>query len=378
MDVVHGSKSINRSPPDPGTRPAPSSMFDTTLRIGLVALLVYACARIVLPFAFILMWSAILAVMLYPLHLRLAAQVGERWSALLIGAVGVALMLGPMIIVVTSLATSLYSLISSVQSQDLTMPSPPQWLDGTPLVGKKLTEIWSLVATNLPAALKQYGHLLSTPLAWLGSFAGSLAIGELSFVVSFAIAAVLIAFGRGCAEFARRLLTRVTGSDARAKQLVALTAATIRGVGLGVVGVALIQSLLLGLGFFVVGLQAAGPLTLVALLLGIMQVPLLLLSLPVVVYVFATEATQAAIIFLAWNIVVGLSDNILRPLMLGRGLNVPMPVILMGVIGGVIVDGLLGLFIGPVLLAVGYVLLVEWLQQHPADTGPRPDEPESQ
>jgi predicted PurR-regulated permease PerM len=349
-----------------GAEPKPSTMFDTALRIGLVAVLVYACARIVLPFAFILMWSAILAVMLYPLHLRLATYLGERWSALLIGLVGVGVMLGPMVIVVTSLATSLYSLISSLQSHDVTMPPPPPWLGGTPLVGKKLTEIWSLVATNLPAALTKYGHLLSGPLAWLASFAGGLAIGELSFVLSFAIAAVIIAYGKVAAEFARRLLVRVTGSRDRAVQLVTLTAATIRGVGLGVVGVALIQALLLGVGFFAIGLQAAGPLTLVALVLGIMQVPLILLSLPVVGYVFATEATQPAIIFLIWNVVVGLSDNVLRPLMLGRGLEVPMPVILIGVIGGVIVDGLLGLFVGPVLLAVGYVLLVEWLQQHPA------------
>lgn len=145
--------------------PERSTMFDTTLRIGLVALLVYACARIVLPFAFILMWSAILAVMLYPLHLRLATYLGERWSALLIGLAGVAVMLGPMVIAVTSLATSLYALIPSVQGHDLTLPPPPLWLDGTPLVGRKLTEIWTLIATNLPAALTKYGHLLSGPLA---------------------------------------------------------------------------------------------------------------------------------------------------------------------------------------------------------------------
>ena len=372
-----GTQSMDLNAPYLGTAPASSTMFDTALRIGLVAVLVYACARIVLPFAFILMWSAILAVMLYPLHLRLATRLGNRWSALLIGLIGVAVILGPMVIVVTSLATSLYSLISSVQSQDVALPPPPLWLDGTPLVGKKLTEIWTLVATNLPAALAKYGHLMSGPLAWLASFAGGLAIAELSLVLSFAIAAVLVVYGKGAVEFARRLLERVTGSRARAVQLVTLTAATIRGVALGVIGVALIQSLLLGVGFFAIGLQAAGPLTLVALLLGIMQVPLILLTLPVVGYVFATEPTQAAIIFLIWNVIVGLSDNILRPLMLGRGVEVPMPVILMGVIGGMIVDGLVGLFVGPVLLAVSYVLLLEWLRQHPADSRHPSDEPAS-
>ncbi|MFL5314134.1 MAG: AI-2E family transporter [Microvirga sp.] len=356
----------------PGNTPSPT-MLDAAIRVGLVALLLYACGRIVLPFAGILAWSAILAVMLYPLHLRLAGWLGNRWSAVLIGLVGVAVALGPMVIVVTSLATSIYSLISTVQNQDLALPLPPVWLDGTPLVGEKLTEVWTLVATNLPAAVSKYGQLLSGPAAWLASFAGGLATGELAFVLSFAIAAVLVAYGEGATKFGRRLLERVTGSTTRAAQLVTLTAATIRGVALGVVGVALVQSLLLGIGYFAIGLKATGLLTLAALVLGIVQVPLILLTLPVVVYVFATESATAAVIFLVWNVVVGLSDNLLRPLMLGRGLEVPMPVILIGVIGGMLVDGLLGLFVGPVLLAVSYVLLLEWLRQNPIDGQPQID-----
>jgi predicted PurR-regulated permease PerM len=358
----HPAMDANASNSDAVSSP---TMLDAAIRIGLVAVLVYASGRIVLPFAGILAWSAILAVMLYPLHLRLAGWLGNRWSALLIGVVGVAVALGPMVILVKSLGTSIYSLISILQNRDLTLPLPPLWLDGTPLVGSKLTEVWTLVATNLPAAVAKYGRLLSRPATWLASFAGGLATGELAFVLSFVIAAVLVAHGKGATEFARRLLERATGSTTRAVQLVTLTGATIRGVALGVVGVALIQSLLLGVGYFAIGLQAAGFLTLAAFLLGIVQVPLILLTLPVVGYVFATEATQPAIIFLIWNVVVGLSDNILRPLMLGRGLEVPMPVILIGVIGGMLVDGLLGLFIGPVLLAVSYVLLLEWLRQHP-------------
>src|SRR5215211_4180299 len=124
--------------PNCGDAPSPT-MLDAAIRVGLVAVLLYACGRIILPFAGILVWSAILAVMLYPLHLRLASRLGDRWSALLIGLVGVAIALGPRVIVVTSLASSLYSLISKLQSHDLTLPLPPLWLDGTPLVGKKVT-----------------------------------------------------------------------------------------------------------------------------------------------------------------------------------------------------------------------------------------------
>ena len=344
-------------------------MLDSALQIGLVGLLIFACSRIILPFTGILLWSVILAVMLYPLHQRLVVRVGNRWSATLIGLVSVALMLVPLVMVVTSLGSSTLEFVSGLQDNSLTA-SPPPWLADLPLVGKKLTDTWVLVATNMPAALAKYGKMLGGVASWLASFAGGLAAGQLSFVLSFAVAAVLIAYGEGVTEFATRLLERITGSKAQGPRLVAMTAATIRGVAVGVVGVAVIQSLLIGMGFFAIGLSSAGVLTLVVLLFAIVQVPALLVTLPVIAYVLATEATTPAIIFSIWTVIAGLSDNLLKPLMLGRGLEVPMPIILIGVIGGMIADGLLGLFVGPVLLAVGYVLLMEWLRYDPVEGRP--------
>lgn len=357
--------SLNALSPDHAS--SRTGVIDAAVRVGLAALLVYACSRIILPFTGMLLWSIMLAVMLYPLHLRLAARLGNGWSALLIGVVGVAVLLVPMVIAVTSLGSTLYSLITSLQNHSLTVPPPPPRLADVPLIGEKLTGAWLLLATDIPAALAKHGQMLSDGAARLVSFAGGLAASELSFVVSFAIGTVLVAYGKGAAGFAQRLLERVTGSRARGTQLVALMAATIRGVALGVVGVAVIQSLLLGVGFFAIGLSAAGLLTLATLFLGIIQVPATLLTLPVIGYVLVTEPTTPAIIFSVWTLIAGLSDNFLKPLMLGRGLEVPMPVILVGVIGGMLVDGLLGLFVGPVLLAVGYVLLMEWMWQHPVD-----------
>ena len=351
--------------------PSRSAILDVALQIGLIALLVYACSRFILPFSGLLLWSAILAVMLYPLHLRLAAHLGNRWSALLIGLVGVTVMLVAMVTVVTSLASSLYSLVVGLHNQSLTVPPPPPWLAELPLVGKKLAAAWALAATNMPAALAEYGEALREPAARLLSSAGGLAAGQLSFVLSFAIAAVLVAYGKGAADFARRLLGLFVGSEVRGAHLVTLTAATIRGVALGVVGVAVIQSLLLAVGFFAIGLPAAGFWTVLLLLLCIVQVPAVLVTLPIIVYVLATQATQPAIIFTVWTLIAGLSDNILKPLLLGRGMEVPMPVILIGVIGGMIADGLLGLFVGPVVLAVGYVLLIEWMDERRARAGSR-------
>ena len=283
-------KRMDQNAPDIEHAPPRLNVIDTALQLGLAALLVYVCIRILLPFTAILVWSAILAVMLYPLHRRLAARLGNSGSALLIGLVGVALTLIPMVLVVTSLGSSLYSLVSGLQNDSLTVPPPPPRLADIPVVGAKLTEFWALVATNLPAALAKYREQLSGITAWMLSFARDLASGELSFVLSVAIAAVLVAYGKGCAEFSLRLMQRVTGSATRGAKLVGLTVATIRGVALGVIGVAVIQALLVGVGFFAIGLSAAGLLTLLALLLGIVQVPVTLLTLPVIAYVFLTEA----------------------------------------------------------------------------------------
>jgi len=348
-------------------------MFDAVLRIGLLALLVYSCSRIILPFAGILLWSVVLAVMLNPLHLRIAVRVGNRWSATLIGLVSIALLLVPMVTVVASFGSLMFSFVSALQDHSLSVPPPPPRLADFPLVGQKIADVWALVATNMPAALAKYGHMLSGPAAWLASFAGGLATGEVSFILSFGIAAVLLAYGDSAARFARRLLVRITGDRERGDHLTALTAATIRGVALGVVGVAVIQALLVGIGFFAIGLPAAGLWTLLMFLLALVQIPAVLLTLPVIGYVLATEATTPAIVFAVWTLIAGLSDNVLKPLMLGRGLEVPMPVILIGVIGGMLTDGLLGLFVGPVILAVGYVLLAEWLRQNTVGDGAQAD-----
>jgi predicted PurR-regulated permease PerM len=350
--------------PNP-SQPRPP-IIHAALQIALVALLLYACGRIVRPFVGILLWSVILAVILHPLHMWLKARVGNTWSATIIGLVGIAVMLVPMYMVVTSLGTSIYALVAGIQDHSLAIPPPPAWLAGLPLVGEKLADGWSLVSTNMPAALTKYGPWLGKAAAWLASFAAGLASGGLSLLLSIGISAIIVAFAEGASTFARRLMAVLTNDPARGAHLTTLTAATVRGVATGVVGVAVIQTLLIGIGFFVMGVPAAGALTLITFLLAVVQIPVLLITIPVIAYVFATEATTPAIIFAVWNVIAGLSDNILKPIMLGRGLEVPMPLILIGVIGGMISDGLLGLFIGPVLLAVGYVLLLEWLNPAPA------------
>lgn len=333
------------------------------MQFGLLALLVYACARVITPFVGILAWAAILAVLLYPLHLWLGRRIGGTWSAWLIGIAGVVLAVTPMVLLTASLSSAISSLIADLQSHTLTLPPPPPGLADVPFVGEKASVAWASAAENVPATLAQHRETVRSITASLVAFAGKMATAELAFILSFVIGTILVAYGESVTSFTRRLAQILTHSADQGSRLVALTVSTIKGVALGVVGVAAIQAALLGVGFFLIGLPGAILVTLVVFLLGIVQVPAVIVSLPVIAYVFLKEPLTPALIFGVWTFVAGLSDNFLKPLMLGRGSEVPMPVILIGVIGGMVVDGLLGLFIGPVLLAVAYMLFMEWQRQ---------------
>lgn len=341
-----------------------TAIIDTALRLALVAALVYACQAIVAPFVGILLWATVLAVMLYPLHRWLRRQPGltNGRSAFLIGFFGVAVLLVPASIAAESIGTSAFDTFTAFQNHTLQVPPPPARVASLPVVGKKLSDAWLLASSNFPAFAKQYNSVLKPVLAGVAKFAGGLAGGVLSFILSIIIAAILVGYGDSASRLAGDIFIRVTASDTRGRRLVALTAATIRGVAQGVVGVAIVQAALVGLGFFVIGLPFAGLLSLVVLLLGILQAPATLITVPAIIYVFSTHSTTAAVIFAVYSVAAELSDNVLKPFMLGRGLEVPMPVILIGVIGGMVSGGLVGLFTGPVLLAVGYVLFIDWLE----------------
>jgi predicted PurR-regulated permease PerM len=352
----------------PTTSPYPE--FFTVFRLGLLVLLIFACARIAMPFVAVILWSIILAVMLYPLHLRLMPRMGNKWSATVIGLVGILLILVPTVMLATSMAASLSSLVTGLQQHTLNIPPPPAKLAGLPVVGERLNEAWTAFAANTPAAVAKYGPMLKAPAQKAAGAIGQLAAAELLFVLAFGIAAVFIAYAKGSTNFARRIITAVTASPARGAHIVNLSGVTIRGVAVGILGVAAIQALILALGFFVAGVPGAGILTLAVFLLGIVQIPATILTLPVIAYVFSTSPIGLASVFAVWALVGGLSDNFLKPILLGRGMDVPMPVILIGVIGGMIADGLIGLFVGPVILAIAWELFTEWLDERVAPPKP--------
>jgi predicted PurR-regulated permease PerM len=249
-------------------------------------------------------------------------------------------------------------LVKGIDTGQLAIPMPPDVVRSWPLVGDNLYQLWARAASNTEAILLEAAPYLKPIGGKLLSMSRSVAVGLLEFIGSIVIAGFLYSPGPRILDFIRVLLRRVLGHESQ--EMVQLIGSTIRSVARGVVGIALLQSLLAGVGFIVAGIPAAGLLTFLALLLGVVQIGPSILLVPVVIWSWMTMELSSALPFTAYMLPVGLADNILRPVIMARGLPTPMPVILVGVIGGMIAYGISGLFVGPIVLAVLWALVQEW------------------
>jgi predicted PurR-regulated permease PerM len=343
-------------------------LVELILPLLLVTLLIVLCLQLLAPFVGLLIWTIILAVCFYPLHARLKKRMSNRLSASLIGIGLAAVVLVPTAIAAVSAASSIPKIVATIQSGERQLPPPPARLQQLPLVGERAHGLWTQASTDMPAFTREYRPQLAAFAKGLVGFAGGLFLTVLLVVAAVILAAVTLAYSEQAREFLTKMLTRVTGSRASGEHYVDVIGATIRSVANGVVGVAFVQAVMCGIAFFALGIPGAGLLSLIAWFLAIVQIPGIIFVAPGIIYAFAAHSTTVAIIATLWLLFAGTSDTWLKPLMIGRGLEVPMPVILLGVIGGVIAYGIIGLFIGAVLLAVGYVLFIEWLNKPPVGT----------
>ena len=337
-------------------------VIEIILPVLILALLIALCVQLLIPFVGLLLWTIVLAVCFYPVHKRLLRRgMKPRWSATIIGTGLAAIILVPTAIAAISAASTVPRFVAGLRSGQEHIPAPPDRLNDIPVVGAKLHAAWAQAANDMPAFAKQFGPQLASFTKWALGAAGGMVGAVLALLLAVIFAAITLAYSEAARSFIVAVFARVTGSRARAEHYMDVVGATVRSVANGVIGVAFVQALLCGIGFFVLGIPGAGILSLIAMALGVVQVPVVIVTLPAIIYAFGVKTTTVAILFTVWFIIAGMSDAVLKPLMIGHGLEVPMPVILLGVIGGVIAYGLVGLFIGAVLLAVGYVLFREWL-----------------
>jgi len=337
--------------------------LESAIRIGLIALLVWGCFLIFRPFLIPVLWAIIIANSVYPFYRKLENGLGGRsnLTAALFTLVAIALLMVPTVMLFGSLIDSVKVLSAGLTNGTLTIPPPTDSVATWPVIGESVHKLWHSASVNLQATMLRISPQLKEIAGGLLSSGAGLALGVIQLVISIMIAGVFLAKAKGCYTISIKISRSVAGE--RGAELVDLSSATIRSVAQGVLGVAVIQSLLAGVGMLVVGVPGAGFWAFLVLLLAVAQLPPILVLGPVIFYVFSVSSKTAAVIFAIWSALVSISDSFLKPLLLGRGVQVPMLVILIGAIGGMLLSGIIGLFVGAVVLSLGFKLFQAWLDK---------------
>ncbi len=335
--------------------------IDLATRLAVVGLVIAWCFVLLRPFVAVILWGIILAIALYPVFLKLQGWFGGRGklASSLLTLIGVLIILGPVSVMATSFVTNIQGFIADLSAGTLKLPPPPPGVAEWPVIGDTVSDTWAMASSNLEAALTKYAPQVTSVATVLLSLAADAGLTALQFILAFIIAGILmpnaVGLGHGLTRFADRLTPN------RGTEFVDLGRNTVRNVARGVIGISALQTLLLGIGFIVAGIPLAGLLTLLCLILAIIQIGPGIIVILSIVYAWSEMSTLTAVLFTAYMIPAALVDNVLRPIVMSRGLPVPMVVIFLGVMGGTLAHGLIGLFIGPVILAFGYDLARAWV-----------------
>ncbi len=364
------------TPGSPDAKVLQNRGMEAAIRAGVIIILIAWCFQIVLPFIQPIAWGMIIAVATLGVYQRIQGTVGgrNRLAAVLYILLAFLLLLAPALMLAGTLVDGVGALAENLRDDGtLEIPPPPATVAEWPVIGEGLHELWQNASTNLVSALNDdiVAPYLRGIGTWLLSNAAGVGLALLQFIISIIIAGALLAHAEGGERLAHSVATRLAGD--RGKEFADLVTSTVRSVARGVLGVALIQAILAGIGFLAVGLPAAGLWALIILFSAVIQLPTSLVLAPIVIYVFATTGMAAAdgsamttmtaaVVFAIWSALVGVADNVLKPLLLGRGAPVPMLVIFIGVIGGFVVDGIIGLFTGAIVLSLGYKMFLAWLE----------------
>jgi predicted PurR-regulated permease PerM len=337
--------------------------FDWIIRLCVIGALVYWSILLVQPFLTIAAWSVILTVALYPAYERLVRLLGgrRRLAAAFLTFLGLLIVIGPAAWLILGIIDSLRLLADWFDPKFLAVPPPPGQIKAWPLIGEPLYEYWMLASANLQAALAKLAPQLKSAAGGALHIAAGAGAGALRLFAAIAVAGFMFAPAPAMVESIRSLARRL--SPERGDEFVSMTGATIRTVARGVLGISALQATLAGIGFTVAGIPGATLLTSAALVLGIVQIGPSLVILPAIFWAWTSMETAHALLFTLYMIPVNVIDNILRPLVMTRGLTTPILVILIGVIGGTISHGVTGLFLGPIILAVTWELFTNWTNE---------------
>ncbi len=336
--------------------------LEVTIKVGLAIGLVVWCFMIIKPFLMITLWSVILAVAIYPLYSGLRKRLRNRkiLASVIVTLILLMIILVPIVLLGGSLAEAISFIRDSVASGKSLIPPPDESVKSWPVIGGPLFDFWQKASENLAGTATEYKEQLMDGLTLFFSALTNAGLGILVIFASILVSGVFLVFGEQCGSAAERIAVRLMGS--RGVETVSNAEVTIRNVARGILGVAFIQAFLAGIGFLVAGIPGAGLWALIGFFLAIVQIGVGPVIIGVLIYAFISLPTMTAVLLLIWSIVPMAIDNVLKPLLLGRGAPVPMLVVFLGAIGGFISFGTIGLFVGAVVLSLGYDLFLVWMK----------------
>ena len=359
---------MNEDERSPKLRASNEELMVFVIRVVCLGLLGYWSFILISPFLTIILWSIIITVALYPIFFWLSAKLYNHRVLVAVGITVFTLfvMVGPVTWLALSLAETVRMLFAQLGDGSLVIPPPSGAVKGWPLIGEKIYETWQLASTNLQALVVEIAPHFKPLGTSLLIAAGSVGINLFKLIVALIISGFLLVPGPSLVHSIKNILGRVAAE--RGEEFVDLAGATIRNISRGIIGIAILQALLAGIGFLFAGVPAAGLFSFLVLLLGIIQIGPSVVILPLIAWSWFAMDTTTAILFTVYMVPVNLLDNILRP-RVAKGLTTPMPVILIGVLGGTLAHGIIRLFVGPIVLSIAWQLLVVWTQDEPKRMG---------
>ena len=340
-----------------------TTFIELAIRLGVLALLLYWSFVLIEPFISIVIWSAVLAVALYPVFEWISFRLGgrRRLAAMLTTILSLLVIIGPATWLALGLVDSLRAISDRLDPSILMIPPPSNSIKEWPLIGEPIYQFWELASTNFSAALAKIIPQLKPLGSSLLRVGADTGLGIIKFLVSIVIAGFLFSPAPAIVDAVKRFAHRL--NPERGEEFADQAAATIRAVSRGVIGISVLQALLAGIGLMAAGIPQASLITFGVLIFGIIQIGPSVILIPVIIWSWTFLESTTALLFTGYMVPVNLLDNILRPIVMGRGLKTPMLVILVGVIGGTLAYGITGLFLGPIVLAVIWELLTAWIKE---------------
>ena len=337
--------------------------IEASIRIGLIVLLVFWCLKIAAPFVDAILWAIIIAIGTQPIYswIKNKTGLGSGLAATVFTLLMLVMLITPTVYLAEALMDNAQELTEDLKDGTVSIPAPPKNIANWPIVGNKLDKVWTNAHEDPESAIKKYEPQIKSAATSFIKATANLGLTILMLVFSIILAGVFLVKAKGGRETAVKIMSKLLGEKGEA--YANLSHQTVQSVVRGIIGIAVLQSLLAGIGFLMMGIPGAALLALICLVLAVVQIDILIILIPLSIYAFSTAGAGAATAFLIWNIAVGLINNVLKPIVLGRGVKAPMAVIFVGAIGGMVAHGIIGLFVGAVVFVLGYTLFVEWLHE---------------